>query len=48
MFGRWRRALERKGFNASDEHGWDLRKAQLGEGTWPTTSPRWLTKSPGP
>ncbi|MDD7966413.1 hypothetical protein [Actinomycetospora lemnae] len=32
MFGRWRRALERKGFDASDEHGWDLRKAQLGEG----------------
>ncbi|MDD7940914.1 hypothetical protein PHK61_21060 [Actinomycetospora lutea] len=32
MFGRWRRALERKGFDASDEHGWDLRKAQLGDG----------------
>ncbi|MDD7965897.1 hypothetical protein [Actinomycetospora lemnae] len=32
MFGRWRRALERKGFDASDEHGWDLRKAHLGEG----------------
>ena len=32
MFGRWRRALERKGFDASNEHGWDLRKAQLGEG----------------
>ncbi|WP_433032450.1 hypothetical protein [Actinomycetospora sp. CA-053990] len=32
VFGRWRRALERRGFNASDEHGWDLRKAQLGEG----------------
>ncbi|MEJ2863065.1 hypothetical protein [Actinomycetospora flava] len=32
MFGRWQRALERKGFDASDEHGWDLRKAQLGEG----------------
>ncbi|MDD7917985.1 hypothetical protein [Actinomycetospora callitridis] len=32
MFGRWRRALERKGFDASDAHGWDLRKAQLGEG----------------
>ncbi|MDD7926099.1 hypothetical protein [Actinomycetospora chibensis] len=32
IFGRWLRALERKGFDASDEHGWDLRKAQLGEG----------------
>ncbi|MFC5142349.1 hypothetical protein ACFPK1_29265 [Actinomycetospora rhizophila] len=32
MFGRWRRALERKGFDASDGHGWDLRKTQLGEG----------------
>ncbi len=32
MFGRWRRALERKSFDASNEHGWDLRKAQLGEG----------------
>ena len=32
MFGRWRRALERRGFSASDEHGWDLRRAQLGNG----------------
>ncbi|MEJ2860135.1 hypothetical protein [Actinomycetospora flava] len=32
MFGRWRRALERKGFDASDEHGWDLRRVQLGDG----------------
>jgi hypothetical protein len=32
VFGRWRRALGRKGFDASDEHGWDLRKAQLGDG----------------
>ena len=32
MFGRWRRALERRGFSASDEHGWDLRRAQLGDG----------------
>lgn len=32
MFARWRRALERKGYGASDEHGWDLRRAQLGDG----------------
>ena len=32
MFGRWRRALERKGYSASEEHGWDLRRAQLGDG----------------
>lgn len=32
MFGRWRRALERRGFSASEEHGWDLRRAQLGDG----------------
>ncbi|NMO93126.1 hypothetical protein [Actinomycetospora sp. TBRC 11914] len=32
LFGRWRRALERKGFSASEEHGWDLRRAQLGDG----------------
>jgi hypothetical protein len=32
LFGRWSRALERKGFSASKEHGWDLRRAQLGDG----------------
>ncbi|GAA4881457.1 hypothetical protein [Actinomycetospora straminea] len=32
MFGRWRRALDRRGFSASVEHGWDLRRAQLGDG----------------
>ncbi|GAA4798715.1 hypothetical protein GCM10023200_39260 [Actinomycetospora chlora] len=32
MFSRWRAALERKGFNASEEHGWDLRRVQLGDG----------------
>ena len=32
MFSRWRAALERKGFDASEEHGWDLRRVQLGEG----------------
>jgi hypothetical protein len=32
LFGRWQRALERKGFSASEEHGWDLRRAQLGDG----------------
>ncbi len=32
MFARWRAALERKGFDASDEHGWDLRRVQLGDG----------------
>ncbi|MCD2188260.1 protein rep [Actinomycetospora soli] len=32
MFGRWSRALERRGFSASPEHGWDLRRAQLGDG----------------
>ena len=32
IFGRWSRALERKGFSASEEHGWDLRRAQLGDG----------------
>jgi hypothetical protein len=31
-FGRWARALERHGFDACDEHGWDLRKVQLGDG----------------
>ncbi len=32
LFGRWQRALQRKGFSASEEHGWDLRRAQLGDG----------------
>lgn len=32
MFSRWRAALERRGFVASDEHGWDLRRVQLGDG----------------
>ncbi|MCD2193155.1 protein rep [Actinomycetospora endophytica] len=32
LFGRWSRALERKGFSASEEHGWDMRRAQLGDG----------------
>ena len=32
IFGRWNRALERRGFSASEEHGWDLRRAQLGDG----------------
>jgi hypothetical protein len=32
MFSRWRAALERKGFDASDAHGWDLRRVQLGDG----------------
>jgi hypothetical protein len=32
LFGRWHRALQRKGFSASEEHGWDLRRAQLGDG----------------
>ncbi|WP_328305846.1 hypothetical protein [Actinomycetospora sp. NBC_00405] len=32
MFARWRGALERKGFDASDDHGWDLRRVQLGDG----------------
>jgi hypothetical protein len=32
MFSRWRSALERKGFDASEEHGWDLRGVQLGNG----------------
>ncbi|GAA4872200.1 hypothetical protein GCM10023203_22290 [Actinomycetospora straminea] len=32
MFTRWRAALERKGFDASEEHGWDLRRVQLGDG----------------
>ena len=32
MFARWRAALERKGFDASEEHGWDLRRVQLGDG----------------
>lgn len=31
-FGRWRRTLERQGFDASDEHGWDLRKVGLADG----------------
>lgn len=32
MFSRWRAALERKGFDASEDHGWDLRRVQLGDG----------------
>ena len=32
LFGRWSRALQRKGFSASQKHGWDLRRAQLGDG----------------
>lgn len=32
LFGRWSRALARRGFSASEEHGWDLRRAQLGNG----------------
>ncbi|MEJ2871750.1 hypothetical protein WCD74_28600 [Actinomycetospora sp. OC33-EN08] len=32
IFGRWNRALLRRGFSASEEHGWDLRRAQLGDG----------------
>jgi len=32
MFARWRSALERKGFEASGDHGWDLRRVQLGDG----------------
>jgi hypothetical protein len=32
IFGRWNRALQRSGFSASEEHGWDLRRAQLGDG----------------
>jgi hypothetical protein len=32
LFGRWNRALGRRGFSASEEHGWDLRRAQLGDG----------------
>ncbi|NMO90607.1 hypothetical protein [Actinomycetospora sp. TBRC 11914] len=32
LFGRWSRALERKGFAASVEHGWDMRRAQIGDG----------------
>ena len=33
MFGRWQRELlRRQGFDASEEHGWDLRKVQLGDG----------------
>ena len=32
LFGRWNRALTRRGFSASEEHGWDLRRAQLGDG----------------
>lgn len=31
-FGRWPRALERHGFDASVEHGWDMRPVQLGDG----------------
>lgn len=31
-FGRWSRALERHGFDASEEHGWDVRKVRLGDG----------------
>jgi len=31
-FGRWSRALERHGFDASEEHGWDMRKVRLGDG----------------
>ncbi|MDD7926950.1 hypothetical protein [Actinomycetospora chibensis] len=32
MFFRWRAALKRKGFHASEEHGCDLRRVQLGDG----------------
>ncbi|NMO93994.1 hypothetical protein [Actinomycetospora sp. TBRC 11914] len=32
LFGRWSRALQQKGFSASEEHGWDLRRAHLGDG----------------
>jgi hypothetical protein len=32
MFARSRAALERKGFDASEQHGWDLRGVQLGDG----------------
>ncbi|GAA4930994.1 hypothetical protein EV188_102494 [Actinomycetospora succinea] len=32
MFSRWRGTLERKGFDASEQHGWDLRRVQLGDG----------------
>ncbi|NYD38564.1 hypothetical protein [Actinomycetospora corticicola] len=32
VFARWSNALARAGFDASEEHGWDLRKVQLGDG----------------
>jgi hypothetical protein len=32
VFTRWRAALDRKGFDASEDHGWDLRRVQLGDG----------------
>ncbi|HEY2194723.1 MAG TPA: hypothetical protein VGH76_20825 [Actinomycetospora sp.] len=32
LFGPWKRALQRRGFSAAEEHGWDLRRAQLGDG----------------
>lgn len=32
MFKRWRSELNRQGFDASEEHGWDLRKVELGDG----------------
>ncbi|MDD7919687.1 hypothetical protein [Actinomycetospora callitridis] len=32
MFGRWLRALQRRGYSASEDHGWDLRRVQLGDG----------------
>ncbi len=32
MFRRWRTALERAGFSASEEHGWDVRKVRLLDG----------------
>lgn len=31
-FSRWRNELHRQGFDASDEHGWDLRKVRLADG----------------
>jgi len=32
MFSRWQGELSRQGFDASEEHGWDVRKVQLGDG----------------
>ncbi len=32
MFSRWQGELLRQGFDASEAHGWDLRKVQLGDG----------------